>query len=97
LGIVFFLLVHILDIMLIGLGREVYDHTVEFYAEPFIIPMEIALVGAVIYHALNGLRIILIDFWPRGVKLQRTMYYIALIAAALLTIPSAIVILNAEF
>src|SRR5215211_1920451 len=97
LGIVFFLLIHILDIMLIGLGREVYDHTVEFYAEPFIIPMEIALVGAVIYHALNGLRVILIDFWPKGVKNQRTMYYVALVAAVLLTIPSAIIILSAEF
>jgi succinate dehydrogenase cytochrome b556 subunit len=96
-GIVFFLLVHILDIMLIGLGRDVYDHTVEFYAEPFIIPMEIALVGAVIYHALNGLRVILIDFWPDGVHKQRTMYYVALVAAIALTIPSAIIILNAEF
>lgn len=98
LGIVFFLLVHILDIMLIGLGRDVYDHTVEFYAEPFIIPMEIALVGAVIYHALNGLRVILIDFWPSGgVKNQRALYYAALIAAVALTIPSAIIIVNAEF
>ena len=97
LGIIFFLLVHILDIMLIGLGRDVYDHTVEYYERPLIIPMEIALVGAVIYHALNGLRIILIDFWPGGVRKQRMMYYIALIAAIALTIPSAIVIFNAEF
>lgn len=97
LGIVFFLLVHILDIMLIGLGRDVYDHTVEFYGRPFIIPMEIALVGAVIYHALNGARIILIDFWPGGVRNQRAMYYIALIAAVALTIPSAIIIFAAEF
>jgi succinate dehydrogenase cytochrome b556 subunit/succinate dehydrogenase hydrophobic membrane anchor protein len=98
LGIVFFLLVHILDIMLIGLGRDVYDHTVEFYGRPFIIPMEIALVGAVIYHALNGLRVILIDFWPKGgVKNQRVLYYVALIVAVALTIPSAIIILNAEF
>jgi succinate dehydrogenase / fumarate reductase cytochrome b subunit len=97
LGIVFFLLVHILDIMLIGLGRDVYNHTVEFYGRAFIIPMEIALVGAVIYHALNGLRVILIDFWPKGVKNQRAMYYVALITAVALTIPSAIIILNAEF
>ncbi len=97
LGIIFFLLVHILDIMLIGLGRDVYDHTVEFYGRPFIIPMEIALVGAVIYHALNGLRIILIDFWPGGVKNQRMMYYVALIAAVALTIPSAIIIFTNEF
>jgi succinate dehydrogenase cytochrome b556 subunit len=97
LGIIFFLLVHILDIMLIGLGRDVYNHTVEFYGRAFIVPMEIALVGAVIYHALNGLRIILIDFWPAGVRNQRTLYYIAIVTAILLTIPSAIIIISSEF
>lgn len=97
LGIIFFLLIHILDIMLIGLGRDVYDHTVAFYGHMFIIPMEIALVGAVIYHALNGLRIILIDFWPKGVEKQRVMYYVALVGAVLLTVPSAIILLAHEF
>ena len=97
LGIIGFLLVHILDILLIGLGRDVYDHTVEFYAHAFIIPMEIALVGAVIYHGLNGLRITLIDFWEVGVEKQRVLFYAALIGAALLTLPSVLVILQHEF
>ena len=30
-GVLFFLLVHVIDIMLIGLGRDVYDHAVSFY------------------------------------------------------------------
>lgn len=97
LGIIFFLLVHILDIMLIGLGRAVYDNTVEFYGRPFIIPMEIVLVGAVIYHALNGLRIILIDFWPDGVRNQRKLFYAALVLTILMTIPSAVIIIAQEF
>ncbi len=61
-GIVFFLLIHIIDIMLIGFGREVYDEAVSVYSAAFLVPMEIALVGAVFYHTLNGLRIILINF-----------------------------------
>ena len=97
LGILFFLLIHILDILLIGLGRDVYDHTVEFYGHLFVIPMEIALVGAVIYHGLNGLRVTLIDFWPMGVRNQRLMYYAALIGAVLLTLPSLVVIIQHEF
>ena len=95
-GIIGFLLVHIMDIMLIGLGRDVYDHTVEFYGHWFIIPMEIALVGAVIYHGLNGLRITLIDFWSLGVARQRQLFYAAIIGAVLLTLPSLIVILQHE-
>jgi succinate dehydrogenase / fumarate reductase, membrane anchor subunit len=97
LGIVGFLLVHILDILLIGLGRDVYDHTVEFYADAFIIPMEIALVGAVIYHGLNGLRLTLLNFWDIGIGKERQLFWIALAGAALLTLPSVIVILQHEF
>jgi succinate dehydrogenase / fumarate reductase membrane anchor subunit len=79
LGVLFFLLVHIIDIMLIGFGRDIYDESVEFYSNKFLIPMEVALVGAVIYHTLNGLRVILIDFWPRGVHLQKPLFWIALV------------------
>jgi succinate dehydrogenase cytochrome b556 subunit/succinate dehydrogenase hydrophobic membrane anchor protein len=94
-GVLFFLLVHIIDIALIGLGRDLYDQTVEFYATPFLIPMEIMLVGAVIYHSLNGIRILLIDFWkPGGVRLERPLYYATLGLTIVLTIPSGIIILN---
>ena len=95
-GILFFLLVHILDIMLIGLGRDVYNESVAFYGKPFLLPMEIALVGAVIYHTLNGIRIVLIDFWSMGVRRQRQLFWGALVGSAALTIPSAIIILMHE-
>jgi succinate dehydrogenase / fumarate reductase cytochrome b subunit len=93
-GVTFFLLVHIIDIALIGLGRDLYDETVAFYANPFLIPMEIALVGAVIYHSLNGIRIVLIDFWKGGgVRLERPLWYLMTGLTILLTIPSGIIIL----
>jgi succinate dehydrogenase cytochrome b556 subunit/succinate dehydrogenase hydrophobic membrane anchor protein len=95
-GVLFFLLIHIIDIMLIGLGRDVYDKTVDFYSNPFIIPMEIALVGALLYHSLNGIRIILIDFWGHGTRREQQMFLGALIGAIVLTIPSAIIILANE-
>ncbi|CAA9565167.1 MAG: hypothetical protein AVDCRST_MAG33-2007 [uncultured Thermomicrobiales bacterium] len=95
-GTVFFLLVHVLSIMLIGFGPEVYDHSVEFYALPYLLPMEVALVGAVVYHSLNGLRIMAIDFWTPGVRRQRQMLVGAVIATVLLTAPAAIIIVNHE-
>jgi len=95
-GILFFLLVHIVDIMLIGFGRDVYDESVEFYGRLELIPMEIALVGAVVYHTLNGLRIVLIDFWEMGTRRERQLFWGALVGSVLLTIPSAIIIFAAE-
>ncbi len=95
-GVLFFLLVHIIDIALIGLGRDVYDESVEFYGRIELIPMEIALVGAVVYHTLNGLRIILIDFWHVGYRRERQLFWAVLVGSVVLTLPSAIVIFAAE-
>jgi succinate dehydrogenase / fumarate reductase cytochrome b subunit len=36
------------------------------------------LVGAIIFHALNGLRIILVDFWSKGVNYQRFMFWVVI-------------------
>ncbi len=95
-GILFFLLVHIVDIMLIGLGRDVYDHTVEFYANPIIIPMEILLVGAVIYHLLNGLRIVAVNFSASGPSKSTKYFWWVLALSVILTIPSALIIFAKE-
>lgn len=95
-GILFFLLIHIVDIMLIGLGRDVYDHTVEFYANPFIIPMEILLVGAVIYHLLNGLRIVAVNFTNSGPSKSTKYFWWVLALSVILTIPSAVIIFAKE-
>lgn len=95
-GTVFFLLVHVLSIMLITFGPEVYDHSVAFYAIPYLIPMEVALVGAVVYHSLNGLRIMAIDFWAPGVRRQRQMWYAAVVGSVLLTAPAGIIIVAHE-
>jgi succinate dehydrogenase cytochrome b556 subunit len=95
-GILFFLLVHIIDISLIGLGRNLYDASVAFYAQPALVPMEILLVGAVVYHGLNGIRVMTIDFTKGGYRRERASFAIVLILSVLLTLPSAWFILNAE-
>lgn len=95
-GIVFFLLVHVIDIMLVGLGSDIYDHTVGFYANWFIVPMEVMLVGAVIYHTLNGLRVMAVNFTASGPVKEAKAFWWVLIATVILTIPSGIVILLHE-
>jgi succinate dehydrogenase / fumarate reductase, cytochrome b subunit len=95
-GILFFLLVHIIDISLIGLGRAIYDASVEYYARPVLVPMEILLVGAVVYHTLNGVRIMTIDFTKSGHRQERISFAIVMILTILLTLPSAWIIFSAE-
>ncbi len=37
-----------------------------------------AAVGAIAFHALNGLRIILVDYWSKGTKYQRALFWIVI-------------------
>jgi succinate dehydrogenase / fumarate reductase cytochrome b subunit len=63
-GVVAFLFAHIVDTFAVGFGPELYNETISLYKQWWFKPFEVALVGAVLFHALNGLRIILFDFWP---------------------------------
>jgi succinate dehydrogenase cytochrome b subunit len=76
--IFFFLLVHVLDTALVRVSPEAYNEVINTYKTPIVGLMEVGLVAAVLYHALNGIRIILIDFWQHGPKYQRLMLWIVI-------------------
>ncbi len=73
--IFFFLFVHVLDTALVRVSPEAYNEVVNTYKTPIVGLMEVGLVAAVLYHALNGIRVILIDFWQHGPRYQRLMLW----------------------
>lgn len=77
-AIYFFLLVHILDTALVRVSPEAYNAVINTYKTPIMGLGEIALVAAIGLHGLNGLRIILIDFWSLGTRYQRVMFWIVI-------------------
>ena len=84
----FFLFAHVLDTALVRVSPNDYDLVVDTYKHPFVTLMEVGLVGAVLYHALNGIRVMLVDFWEKGVRLQRQMLYAELTLFAVLMGPA---------
>lgn len=78
-AIFFFLLVHILDTALIRVSPEAYDAVIGTYKTPIMGLGEIGLVAAIGLHALNGLRIIAIDFLSIGPRIQRLMFWIVVV------------------
>ena len=74
-AIFFFLLVHVLDTALIRVSPQAYNGVIAQYKNPIMGLGEIALVGAIVFHAFNGLRIILVDFWSVGTRYQRQMFW----------------------
>ena len=89
-GVFLFLLVHIVDIALVGWGPALFNKLLFLYRYPPFRVGEIALVGAVLYHALNGLRICVVDFWPEATVVHRKLVYAVGIVFAVVFIPTAI-------
>ncbi|RJK95491.1 succinate dehydrogenase, cytochrome b556 subunit [Vallicoccus soli] len=71
----FFLFVHVLDTALVRVDPDAYDRIIDTYKNPVVNLLEIGLVGAVLFHAFNGLRIIMVDFWDKGARYQRQMLW----------------------
>jgi succinate dehydrogenase / fumarate reductase, cytochrome b subunit len=83
----FFLFVHVLDTALVRVSPSLYDAVIATYKTPIVNLLEVGLVGAVLYHALNGLRVIAVDFWSQGPRLQRPMLWAILAVWLLVMIP----------
>ena len=75
-AIFFFLLVHILDTALVRVSPEAYNAVIGTYQTPIMGLGEVALVGAIVFHAFNGLRIILVDFWSWATRNQKVLFYV---------------------
>ncbi len=75
LGILLFLMLHVANISSAMWGPEVSNALMKFYHQPIFQLGLLLLVAGVVYHGLNGLRIILMDFTRWGVRYQRQLWY----------------------
>ena len=88
--IFFFLFAHVIDTAMVRVSPEAYNHAVELYKNPVVGFMEIGLVAAVLFHALNGVRLVLVDFWWQGPRRQRQMFYGVIVVFLVLFVPFVI-------
>ena len=87
-----FVVLHVIDIFLVGAAPDTYDTLLAIYAHPIGIVLEWLLGAAVLYHALNGLRIIVMDFWPALTRYHRQLWYASWVLFFLIGIPVTVVI-----
>jgi succinate dehydrogenase / fumarate reductase, cytochrome b subunit len=86
-GVLLFLLAHIIDTSLIGWGPNAYNKAIALYRETGFRIGEIILFGMVLFHALNGVRICVMDFWPRTTLIQKKLFYWVVTVFVVLYIP----------
>src|SRR5262245_59333988 len=81
--LLFYLLLHVLTIHKLSEGPAAFDAALATFKNPFFKLLEIALLGTVILHALNGVRITLIDLGI-GHERQRQLFWSLSVGAACL-------------
>jgi succinate dehydrogenase / fumarate reductase cytochrome b subunit len=86
-GVILFLFAHVVDTAVIGWGPEAYNRVLSVYHNPGVQFLELILVGMVIYHAVNGVRIMLLDFWPKASLYQARLWYGTLVVVAGAMVP----------
>lgn len=63
-AVILFLFAHVVDTAVVGWGPEAYNRVVSVYHNWVVKLLELGLVAAVLYHAINGVKIMVFDFWP---------------------------------
>ncbi len=89
LGILLFLIVHVVDTALVIYWPDFYDHALAIYQSPLFRFGELAIFFSVLFHAVNGLRIIVQDFWPYVMQWQREMSWAVAAIVVLAMLPVA--------
>ena len=82
-AVILFLFAHIVDTAVIGWGPEAYEKVLSVYHNWVVQLLELGLVTAVLYHAINGTKVMIFDFWPattrhmRGISLASAAVFVA--------------------
>jgi succinate dehydrogenase / fumarate reductase cytochrome b subunit len=93
-GVLAFLFAHIVETSTVALGPGAYNFTQGFYRNLPARLGEILLMAAVVYHSLNGLRVIVMDFWPRTTVHYRSLTYGVVAATVIAMIPIGLIMIT---
>ena len=72
-AVILFLFAHVVDTAVVGWGPEAYNRVVGVYHNWVVKLLELGLVAAVLYHAINGVKIMVFDFWPLSTRHMRAL------------------------
>jgi succinate dehydrogenase / fumarate reductase cytochrome b subunit len=93
-GVFLFLGLHILNIFLMSFPSDVFGAVLFLYHSMLFKLLSIfGLYAGVLYHALNGIRVMVIDFWPGAARYQVPLWRGQVVVFFLLFVPSAAIML----
>jgi succinate dehydrogenase / fumarate reductase cytochrome b subunit len=88
-----FLMLHVVDVSLVQ-DKHLYNEVHAVYGNVVLRVFEVTLLFALVFHALNGLRIILIDFFPDAIRHDKALFGVVVFITLAAGIPGGYVILQ---
>lgn len=80
LALIFYLCLHIWIINTLTIGEATFNEVMTFLGSPLFKILEVGLWGVILFHAFNGVRVVIVDFF-KGSLYQKKLFFI-LIAIA---------------
>ncbi len=91
LGTLLFLFLHVIDTSWSVFYPDLYRQAISEYQSPLFTLGEFALVACVVYHGINGFRIIVFDWRPRWWKYQQRAAIIVLAITLIILVPTFLI------
>ncbi len=91
-AITFYLILHIWVIHHLSKGPEGFDEMMRIVQQPIFKFGEVGLLGAILYHAMNGVRLLFVE-WGTGYRVQKRLFWDAMAAGVVLFVFGAYPIL----
>ncbi|MHB8619005.1 MAG: succinate dehydrogenase, cytochrome b556 subunit [Chloroflexota bacterium] len=96
-AVMMFLIIHVGDTAFVMLGPAIYNRILDIYKSAWFQPLEVLLVAAVLFHALNGLKVIVLDFWDATILYQRQLTYAVAALCLAVMLPVTYIMLRPTF
>ena len=97
-GVFLFLALHIANIFLMSFPSDVFNSVLVLYHSVlFKLLTVFGLYLGLLYHALNGIRVMIVDFWPGAGKYQAPLWRVQMVIFVLAFVPSAAIMLARMF
>jgi succinate dehydrogenase / fumarate reductase cytochrome b subunit len=93
-GVLLYLFMHVVETSTVLFGPDVYNTAVGIFKNLPAKLGEVLLMAALVYHSLNGLRVIVMDFWPRTTLAYRPLTYGVIVATIITMIPMSIIMIS---
>lgn len=96
LGLAAYILLHLYVLQNLARGPAQFDSLMSAFSNPIFKLMEIALLGVVAYHTINGLRIVFLDYGPMAERehFKKYIYGTFLVIAAAVGIGGLIMFIH---